>query len=94
LQEHARGTTFTRGFSGRRAQGIANRFTAALQGQATLPFPIQNTLTGPIRQLAVQLNDGEHQSLWAGTAYSKAEALPAATLIQGWVAELQACRCA
>lgn len=92
LHEHARGTTFTRAFSGRRAQGIVNSFTAALQGQATLPFPIQNTLTGPIRQLAVQRNDGEHQSLWAGTAYSKAEALPAATLMLRWGAELEACR--
>lgn len=92
--EHARGTTFTRGFSGRRARGIANGFMAALHGQATLPFPIQNTLTGPIRQWAGQHNDGEHQSLWAGTAYPQAQALPAATLMQRWCAELQACRCA
>ena len=90
--EHARGTAFTRGFSGRRAQGIANAFITAMQGQPTLPFPIQNTLTGPIRQRAVQRNDGEHQSLWAGTAYPKAQALPAATLMQRWGAELQACR--
>jgi nitronate monooxygenase len=90
LGEHARGTAFTRGFSGRRAQGIANGFMAALQGQPTLPFPIQNTLTGPIRQRAVQRNDGEHQSLWAGTAYPQAQALPAATLMQRWGAELQA----
>ena len=92
LHEHARGTTFTREFSGRRAQGIANRFTAALQGQATLPFPIQNTMTGPIRQLAVQRNDGEYQSLWAGRAYPQAQALSAATLMQHWGAELEACR--
>lgn len=90
--EHARGTAFTRGFSGRRAQGIANQFMTQLEGQTTLPFPIQNTLTGPIRQRAVQRNDGEHQSLWAGTAYPKAQALPAATLMQRWGAELQACR--
>jgi nitronate monooxygenase len=90
--EHARGTAFTRGFSGRRAQGIANQFMRVLEGQATLPFPIQNTLTGPIRQRAVQRNDGEHQSLWAGTAYPKAQALPAATLMQRWGAEWQACR--
>jgi nitronate monooxygenase len=90
--EHARGTAFTRGFSGRRAQGIANQFMTALHGQTTLPFPIQNTLTGPIRQRAVQRNDGEHQSLWAGTAYRQAQALPAAVLMQYWSEQLQACR--
>jgi len=90
--EHARGTAFTRGFSGRRAQGIANDFMAALQGQPTLPFPIQNTLTGPIRQRAVQRNDGEHQSLWAGTAYPKAQALPAAVLMQRWAEQLLVCQ--
>jgi nitronate monooxygenase len=90
--EHARGTAFTRGFSGRRAQGIANQFMAALQGQPTLPFPIQNTLTGPIRQRAVKRNDGEHQSLWAGTAYPKAQALPAAVLMQRWAEQLLVCQ--
>ncbi len=90
--EHARGTAFTRGFSGRRAQGIANDFIAALQGQPTLPFPIQNTLTGPIRQRAVQRNDGEHQSLWAGTSYPKAQALPAAILMHRWGEQLLVCQ--
>lgn len=87
--EHARGTAFTRGFSGRRAQGIANDFMATLKNQATLPFPIQNTLTGPIRQRAVQRNDGEHQSLWAGVAYAKAQAMPAAVLMQQWRDQLR-----
>jgi nitronate monooxygenase len=90
--EHARGTAFTRGFSGRRAQGIANQFMTVLEGQATLPFPIQNTLTGPIRQRAVQRNDGEHQSLWAGKAYAKAQALPAGVLMQRWREQLLACQ--
>lgn len=90
--EHARGTAFTRGFSGRRAQGIANDFMVAMQGQPTLPFPIQNTLTGPIRQRAVLRNDGEHQSLWAGTAYPKAQALPAAVLMHRWAEQLLVCQ--
>jgi nitronate monooxygenase len=63
-----------------------------LEGQATLPFPIQNTLTGPIRQRAVQRNDGEHQSLWAGKAYAKAQALPAGVLMQRWREQLLACQ--
>jgi len=88
--EHARGTAFTRGFSGRRAQGIANQFMTAMQNQVTLPFPIQNTLTGPIRQRALQRNDGEHQSLWAGRAYAKAQAMPAAALMQSWREQLLA----
>jgi nitronate monooxygenase len=90
--QHDRGTAFTRGFSGRRAQGIANDFMVAMQGQPTLPFPIQNTLTGPIRQRAVLRNDGEHQSLWAGTAYPKAQALPAAVLMHRWAEQLLVCQ--
>ena len=75
-------TQFTRGFSGRRAQGISNRFMTAMEGKPTLPFPIQNSLTGPIRQAAAKSDDVEFQSLWAGRSYAKTRSMPVADLMQ------------
>ncbi len=72
LKHHGRGSTFTRGFSGRPARGINNEFIRLMEGKIVLPFPIQNTLTASLRQLAVKTNNGEYQSLWAGQDYSRA----------------------
>ena len=53
-----------------------------------LPFPLQNTLTNPLRKFAVKTGNGEYQSLWAGTEFKKARALPAAKLISQLVSEM------
>jgi nitronate monooxygenase len=82
LQQQDRPTTLTKAFSGRLARGLENAFTHAMQDQATLPFPIQNTLTGPLRQWAVAQNDAEYQSLWAGTAYAQVRSMPTKDLMQ------------
>ena len=82
LSDDPRPTQFTRGFSGRRAQGISNRFMTDMERKATLPFPIQNTLTGPVRQAAAKSNDVEFQSLWAGNGYAKTRAMSVAELMQ------------
>lgn len=71
LHKQDRPTTLTKAFSGRLARGLENTFTRTMHDQPTLPFPIQNTLTGPLRQWAVAQNDAEYQSLWAGTAYTQ-----------------------
>ena len=81
LTKPTRGTAFTHAFSGRRAQGLRNALIDAMQGQPHLPFPLQNTLTGPLKQLAAQHNDGEHQSLWAGRAYAQARPMSAQRLM-------------
>ena len=81
LQRRELGTAYTRAFSGRRAQGIANRFIREMENQPYLPFPIQNTLTGVLRQKAVREDDGEYQSLWAGSNYARTRALPVADLM-------------
>lgn len=85
-----RGTAYTRAFSGRRAQGLRNDFIERMQGQPVLPFPLQNTLTGPLRQAAALANDGHYQSLWAGTAYGRARQLPAAELVRVLAREFKA----
>ena len=89
-----RKTVFTRGFSGRLARGISNRFTDYMADAETLPFPHQNTLTGPLRAAARAQGELEAQSLWAGTGFKRARSMPAAALVQALVSECvsaQAC---
>jgi len=82
LHKQDRPTTLTKAFSGRLARGLENTFTRTMLAQTTLPFPIQNTLTGPLRQWAVAQQDAEHQSLWAGTAYAQVRSMPTQDLMQ------------
>ena len=70
LNESDRGSAFTKGFSGRWAQGINNRFISEMSEKFVLPFPLQNTMTASIRQEALKMDDGEYQSLWCGSRYS------------------------
>ena len=82
LNKQDRPTTLSKAFSGRFARGLENTFTRTMQDQTTLPFPVQNTLTGPLRQWAVAHNDAEYQSLWAGTAYAQVRSMSTAALLQ------------
>ena len=88
LNQGSRGSVITRGFSGRPARGIRNTFIDHMQDQTVLPFPIQNTLTGPMRKWAAQANNGEYQSLWAGTEYHRSRAMPAAQLLRTLASEM------
>ena len=81
LNKKNRKTLYTKSFSGRRAQGINNKFIEIMEGKPILPFPMQNTLTSSIRKLAVENNEGEYQSLWAGKSYDKIRSLPAKQLM-------------
>ena len=88
LNQGSRGSVITRGFSGRPARGIRNTFIDHMQDQTILPFPIQNTLTGSMRKWAAQANNGEYQSLWAGTEYHRSRAMPAAELMRALAQEM------
>ena len=90
LHKQDRPTTLTKAFSGRVARGLENTFTRTMQAQTTLPFPIQNTLTGPLRQWAVAQHDAEYQSLWAGTAYAQIRSMPTKDLMQQLRNEIEA----
>jgi nitronate monooxygenase len=90
LQEHGRGTRYTRAFSGRPAQGIANEFMRRMDGADVLPFPAQNTLGAILRQKAQRENDMEYQALWAGAGYRACRAGPAKALLQALEQELHA----
>jgi len=92
MHKQERPTTLTKAFSGRLARGLENTFTRNMQDQTTLPFPIQNTLTGPLRQWAVAQNDAEYQSLWAGTAYAQVRSMTTKDLMQQLRNEIEAQR--
>jgi nitronate monooxygenase len=92
IHKQERPTTLTKAFSGRLARGLENTFTRTMQEQTTLPFPIQNTLTGPLRQWAVAQHDAEYQSLWAGTAYAQIRSMSTKDLMQQLRNEIEAQR--
>jgi len=64
-------TRVTRAFSGRPARAIGNRFIERMSGKSVLPFPLQNTLTGALRAAAAKRDDGEYQSLYAGSKFAE-----------------------
>lgn len=90
LAERGRDTVLTRAFSGRYARAIRNTFTDRMSGADVLGFPLQNTLTGPLRRAAVERDDAEHQSLWAGAHYRHCRTGSARELVRRLVAELGA----
>ena len=89
MAERPRPSVFTKGFSGRWARGVENAFTRHMEGKPTLPFTMQNTLTGALRQVAARSHDPEHQSLWAGAAFHKARALKVCELMNALQIELK-----
>jgi nitronate monooxygenase len=84
-------TRITRAFSGRPARGIANRMLTDYEAaqDATLPFPLQNALTRPLRNEAVKQNRPEFLSLWAGQGVRIARRGPAAELVKALREELE-----
>lgn len=85
-------TVVTRAFSGRPARGLANEFMARLAGKENqiLPYPLQNTLTRPMRAAAAQRGDPEYLSLWVGQGVAQTRTLPAAELVKQLVEEMNA----
>jgi nitronate monooxygenase len=82
LDAHEDGTRLTPAFSGRPARGIVNRFMREVDDASVLPFPLQNTLTRPLRAAAAKAGRAEFLSLWAGQGVRLARRQPAAELIE------------
>ncbi|HYX91439.1 MAG TPA: nitronate monooxygenase [Myxococcaceae bacterium] len=76
-------TRLTRAFSGRPARGIVNRFMTEVErgGEAILPYPLQNSLTRPLRTAAAKQGRPEFLSLWAGQGVRLARRESASALI-------------
>jgi len=90
LGEHQRSAELTKAYSGRPARGIATEFMQLMRDKTILPFPIQNSVTSAIRKAAVERDDGEYQSLWAGTNYVLCKDENVAELMQRLEQELRA----
>ena len=79
-------TRITRAFSGRPARGIVNHFMVTVEPddgspQAILPYPLQNSLTRPLRTAAAKQGRSEYLSLWAGQGVRLARRQSVADLI-------------
>ncbi len=61
-------TILTRRWTGRHARGQPNQFIKDHANDVIPAYPIQNYLTGPLRQAAGRGNDFDRLSLWSGQA--------------------------
>jgi nitronate monooxygenase len=80
VEEHR--VTTIRGFSGRAARGLRNRFVEAMPEAAQgLPYPVLNALTAPLRRAATAAGRGDLLSEWCGQAAALVRPQPAAELV-------------
>jgi nitronate monooxygenase len=82
-------TRITRAFSGRPARGIINRFMTEV-GDDVPPFPVQNSLTRPLRTEAAKRGCSEFLNLWSGQGTRLARKCNASDLIRQIGAEMDA----
>jgi len=82
-------TRLTRAFSGRYARGIENDFMRQMRPleHAVPAYPVQNSLTQPLRAAAAAQDDAQAISMWAGQAVKLAGPGDAGVLIEQWWAE-------
>lgn len=87
----AASTALTQAFSGRWARGIQNSFMQeiASAGIAVCPYPVQDSLTRPLREQARQADEPALILLWAGQAAYLAQEVPAAQVIARLVEETE-----
>ena len=87
-------TVITRAYSGRPARGLRNHFIEQLAGRERdiLPYPMQNSLTRPMRTASAKAGDSEYLSLWAGQGVSRVRELPAAELVAQLASEMNGAR--
>jgi nitronate monooxygenase len=93
LNAHEDQTRITRAFSGRPARGIMNRFmkemdSAQEEDEVIQHFPLQNTLTRPLRKAAAEHGRAEFLSLWAGQGVRLARRQSTAELMARLASEI------
>jgi len=73
-------TTLTRAFTGRLARAVANDYVHAAAGADApppAPYPVQRSLTGPMKEEAARSGDIRTMQAWAGQSAALARATPA-----------------
>jgi nitronate monooxygenase len=90
LRARGEATVITRAFSGREARGLRNGFIDRVgeRDALILPYPIQNSLTRPMRTAAANRGEADYLSLWAGTGVARIRAMPAGELVAALVGEM------
>jgi nitronate monooxygenase len=73
-------TMLTRAFTGRRARGLRNRFSAVHPG-GPAAYPEIHYATGPLRQSARAANDADNINMWSGQTHSLITDAPAGELL-------------
>jgi nitronate monooxygenase len=74
-------TVLTRAFSGRRARGLANAWTAEVGADAPIAYPDVHHLTTPLRAHGRAVGDPDLVNLWAGTGVGRVRPAPAADVV-------------
>lgn len=83
-------TVLTRAFSGRAGRGLRNAATEAFAELPAAPYPVQRSLSAPMRAEAVAAGDVSRMQAWAGQGAALARAEPAAEMVRRWWAEAEA----
>lgn len=81
-------TVLTRAFTGKPARALVNRFVREHSAHAPAAYPMVHHLTAPIRAAAAAQGDADGLNLWAGTGWRHSRDLPAAEVVQGFLAAL------
>jgi nitronate monooxygenase len=77
------GTIVTRAFSGRPGRSVATDYALAATSSSApdpAPYPVQRSLTAPMRAAATKAGDIARMQAWAGQGAALARALPAGDL--------------
>jgi nitronate monooxygenase len=87
----AAGTRVTKGFTGRPARVLANRYALEMADadEDALDFPLQRALSAPLAQAAAARGSADFMALYAGQGTPLARELPAAELLATLVAETE-----
>lgn len=83
-------TEITSKFSGGPARAIRNKFIDETRDLPTLPFPFQNLLTRPFRQVANKRGDIDYTNLWCGRSGKLARNGTIAQLVKSLESEIRA----
>ncbi len=87
-----RATVLTRAFTGRRARGLANGWTAAAGARAPRAYPEIHHVTSPLRAHGRASDQADLINMWAGTGHQRVRTLAAGDLVREIASELAGAR--
>jgi nitronate monooxygenase len=87
----AHDTRVTRAFSGRPARSLRNDYLDefARQDEELLPFPLMNSLSGPLKTASLKAGHGEAMPLWSGQSAPMISEKSAAEIVANLVEDIE-----